>query len=86
MRGLARFFRNDRAQDLAEYCLLTALIALISLGIFWRMRGGVMDLWSTANTTLTHGSSTAATATTGTSSGVGPTSGSGTTTQPDQAK
>ena len=83
-RRLVRFFRNDRAQDLAEYCLLTALIALISLGIFWRMRGGVMDLWSTANTTLTHGGST--TGTTGTSSGVGPAAGSATTTQQDQAK
>jgi Flp pilus assembly pilin Flp len=49
------FFRDDCGQDLAEYCLLTALVALLALGIFWRMSGGIDDLWGTANTTLSTG-------------------------------
>ena len=47
--------REDRGQDLAEYCLLTALIALIGLGIFVHMSGGVYAIWGGANTRLTAG-------------------------------
>ena len=58
---LGIFRRSDQGQDLAEYCLLTALIALIALGIFYRVSGGIQGLWSTTSTTLV-----AANATTGT--------------------
>jgi Flp pilus assembly pilin Flp len=51
-QALRRFFRNEQAQDLAEYCLLTALVALIALGIFWRVSGGMQNLWTSANTTI----------------------------------
>jgi Flp pilus assembly pilin Flp len=49
---LAIFRRDDHGQDLAEYCLLTALIALIALGIFSHVSGGIQAMWSTAGTTL----------------------------------
>jgi Flp pilus assembly pilin Flp len=38
---------------LAEYCLLTALGALVALSIFIYVSGGVHNLWNTANTSLT---------------------------------
>lgn len=50
---ILRFFkRNDQGQDVAEYCLLTALVALIALGIFYHVSGGLQGMWSTADTSL----------------------------------
>jgi len=57
--GLWEHFRHDeQGQDLAEFCLITALIALVALGIFYHISGGVQDLWTTANSTLVNGSDT----------------------------
>jgi Flp pilus assembly pilin Flp len=44
--------REDRAQDVAEYCLITALIALICLGIFWHVSGGLQGMWNSMNASL----------------------------------
>jgi len=52
-RFLKALHSEDRGQDLAEYCLLTALVALIALGIFVHVSGGVQAVWSSANTSLT---------------------------------
>jgi Flp pilus assembly pilin Flp len=49
------FQKEDRGQDLAEYCLLTALIALVAVGIFVYCSGGLQALWGSANTTLAAG-------------------------------
>ena len=57
--GNRNFLRNELAQDLAEYCLLTALVALIALGIFWRMSGGIENLWGNTNTALANGNTAA---------------------------
>jgi Flp pilus assembly pilin Flp len=67
-RFLKALHSEDRGQDLAEYCLLTALVALIALGIFVHVSGGVQAVWSSANTSLTegHAASTATPATAGT--------------------
>ncbi len=46
---------EDRGQDLAEYCLLTALVALIAVGIFVYFSGGVQAVWGNANTALVAG-------------------------------
>ena len=51
--------RNDRGQDLAEYCLITAVIALLGLGIFIHASGGLQKLWGIANTTIAAGSASA---------------------------
>jgi Flp pilus assembly pilin Flp len=48
---------DDRGQDLAEYCLLTALIALVAVGILVYFSGGMQALWGSANTTLAAGNS-----------------------------
>ena len=59
MAMLRRFLKalhsEDRGQDLAEYCLLTALVALVALGIFVHFSGGVRAIWGDANTSLTTG-------------------------------
>jgi len=55
-RAIVRFLRKDCGQDLAEYCLLTALLALIALGILYRVSGGMQGLWNTAGTTISAGS------------------------------
>ena len=57
---------EDRGQDLAEYCLLTALIALAAVGILIHFSGGVQAIWGSASTTLTAGNSATTTTTTGT--------------------
>lgn len=68
-RAILRFLRrNDLGQDLSEYCLLTALIALIALGIFWHASGGIGALWSNSNTSLAS-ASTAAGVSTGATDG-----------------
>lgn len=51
------FRRNDRGQDLAEYCLITAVIALIGLGLFVHISGGLQGLWGTMNSTIAAGGS-----------------------------
>jgi Flp pilus assembly pilin Flp len=55
---LGTFRKSDEAQDLAEYCLLTALVALIALGIFCYASGGIQGMWSSAGTTLATGNTT----------------------------
>lgn len=53
------FRRNDLGQDLAEYCLITAIIALVGLGIFYELSGGFQNLWGTANSAVVAASSSA---------------------------
>jgi len=60
-RGLLRNIRTeDSGQDLAEYCLLTALLALVAAGIFVQASGGIQALWGTANASLIAGNSATA--------------------------
>jgi Flp pilus assembly pilin Flp len=56
---LRRFVNEESGQDLAEYCLLTALLTLIAAGIFVYASGGVQAIWAEANTSLSNGSATA---------------------------
>ena len=53
------FKRDEQGQDLAESCLITALVVLFACAIFLKVSGGMNDLWSTANTTLTTNQQTA---------------------------
>ena len=59
MAMLRHFLRalhsEDRGQDLAEYCLLTALVALVAVAILIHLSGGMQALWGDANTSLTAG-------------------------------
>ena len=54
----ASFLGDDRGQGLAEYCLAAAFIALVALGLYIHLSGGMQDLWNTANSTLVTGNST----------------------------
>jgi Flp pilus assembly pilin Flp len=56
MRSLSEL-TGDRGQDLAEYCLLTALVALVAVGILIQASGGMQALWSGANASLGAGNS-----------------------------
>ena len=56
LRHLLRALHSeDRGQDLAEYCLLTALVALVGMVIFVHLSGGMQALWTDANISLTAG-------------------------------
>lgn len=56
LKDIAVFLREkDRAQDLAEYCLITAFVALVALGIFLYVSGGVQGMWSSINASLAAG-------------------------------
>jgi Flp pilus assembly pilin Flp len=67
-RTFLRRFRNEEGgQDLAEYCLLTALLTLIAASIFIYSSGGVQAIWAGANTSLTTGSVASTAAATGSS-------------------
>jgi Flp pilus assembly pilin Flp len=59
LRAIARFLREDHGQDLADYCLLIALVSLIGLGIFVHISGGIQNIWNVGNSTLQSGQSVA---------------------------
>ena len=63
---LRRVCIEDGGQDLAEYCLLTALLALLAVGIFVQASGGIQAIWGTANTSLVAGNSATTSQTGGT--------------------
>ena len=53
IRRLWRSFRTDEtAQDLAEYCMVTALVALLALGIFIQASGGLRNIWGSAGSIM----------------------------------
>ena len=54
---LSKWLREEGGQDLAEYCLLTALIALAAAAILVQASGGVQAIWGTANSSLIAGNS-----------------------------
>jgi Flp pilus assembly pilin Flp len=61
VRAIVSFwFGDDHGQDLADYCLLTALVALIGLAIFVHLTGGIQNLWNVGNSALVSGKSVAA--------------------------
>src|SRR5581483_10649064 len=43
------FGKEDRGQDVAEYCMITALIVLVAFAIFWHFSGGLQGMWTSAN-------------------------------------
>ena len=50
-----RFVRNEQGQDLAEYCLLTALVVLIGFAIFLQISGGTKSIWASLGGQLNAG-------------------------------
>jgi Flp pilus assembly pilin Flp len=52
MRLLKNFLRDEQGQDLVEYTLLLAFVALASAALFIGAGGSVSTIWNVANTQL----------------------------------
>jgi Flp pilus assembly pilin Flp len=52
--------RDERGQDLVEYSLLLAFVALASAALFIGSGGSIAGIWTQANTSLTNANSAAA--------------------------
>jgi Flp pilus assembly pilin Flp len=51
---ISRFLREEeRGLDVAEYCLITAFVVLVCLGILWHFSGGLQGMWTSINNSLT---------------------------------
>jgi len=46
------FLVDDRGQDLIEYTLLMAFVALASAGLFLSAGGSISGIWTTTNSQL----------------------------------
>ncbi len=57
MNTLRNFIRDERGQDLVEYTLLLAFVALASAGIFMAAGGSIKNIWNNAQTRLTEAES-----------------------------
>ena len=57
-RAIIGFLRREDGQDLADYCLLTALVALIAAGVMFRVSGGLDSLWGIGNQNINAAKST----------------------------
>jgi Flp pilus assembly pilin Flp len=49
---LMAFLQDDRGQDLIEYTLLMAFVALASAALFLGAGGSISGIWSTSNSQL----------------------------------
>jgi Flp pilus assembly pilin Flp len=49
---IERFLRDEQGQDLIEYTLLLAFVALASAALFIGAGSSVSGIWSTANSQL----------------------------------
>lgn len=52
MSFLTSFWRDDQGQDLIEYTLLMAFVALASAALFIGAGGSIQGIWSTTNSQL----------------------------------
>ena len=49
---LSRFWQDEQGQDLIEYTLLMAFVALASAALFIGAGGSINGIWNAANTRL----------------------------------
>ena len=59
MKHLFNFLRDDQGQDLIEYTLLLAFVALASAALFIGAGESVKGIWTTTNTQLVNANSAA---------------------------
>ena len=59
MSILKNFLRDDQGQDLIEYTLLLAFVALASAALFISAGGSINTIWSTANSRLSDAATSA---------------------------
>jgi len=60
MKYLMNFLKDERGQDLVEYTLLLAFVAIASAALFISAGGSINTIWQTANTTLNTAAQSAA--------------------------
>ena len=56
---LRRFWNGEEGQDLIEYTLLLAFVALVAAGLFIQAGNVTAGIWGTANSILTSASTAA---------------------------
>ena len=54
MTFLRRFWNDEQGQDLIEYTLLMAFVALASAALFLGAGGSIKSIWTTTNTQLSN--------------------------------
>jgi Flp pilus assembly pilin Flp len=59
MKHVMAFLADDQGQDLIEYTLLLAFVALASAALFIGAGGSVSGIWSVTNTQLAAASTSA---------------------------
>jgi Flp pilus assembly pilin Flp len=59
MTFLRNFWHDDQGQDLIEYTLLMAFVALASAALFLGAGGSIQGIWSVTNSQLAAANSTA---------------------------
>ncbi len=52
MKRVMNFLRDDQGQDLIEYTLLMAFVALASAALFLGAGGSISGIWTTSNSQL----------------------------------
>jgi Flp pilus assembly pilin Flp len=60
MKYVMNFLKDERGQDLVEYTLLLAFVAIASAALFISAGGSISTIWTTANTTLNTAAASAA--------------------------
>ena len=60
MKYLKNFLKDERGQDLVEYTLLLAFVAIASAALFISAGESINTIWTTANATLATAASSAA--------------------------
>ena len=53
MNSILNFCNDDQGQDLIEYSLLMAFVALASAALFLTAGGSIKGIWSASNSQLT---------------------------------
>ena len=56
---IRKFFTNEQGQDLIEYTLLMAFVALASAALFIGAGSSISGIWGASNTQLTAANTTA---------------------------
>jgi Flp pilus assembly pilin Flp len=59
MKVLYNLWSDDRGQDIIEYTLLIAFVAVASAAIFLAGGGSIQGIWSTSNSQITAANSSA---------------------------
>ena len=59
MTFVRNFWNDEQGQDLIEYTLLLAFVALASAALFIGAGGSIKTIWTTANTQLSNAASSA---------------------------